>query len=309
MPLTARADRSLDETLFSVIIPVFERRTELELCLSALMEQHAAPPFEIIVVDDGSRTEVPVILAGGDKASSPCVIRQRHSGAGSARNAGIAVATGQILLFMDSDVIGGTTLLQVIAEAVREHPDDVAFQVRLASRDSRISSRVENARLAAIQQMLTRCDGSISYVNTSAFAVRRSYASQYEGFFDTRVARGEDTLILARLACDGLLPRFVRSTTADHRPVGSLARYLLRHVRIGYQTSEARSQLSMSPGIMLSWSGRLRTLRLLTENSGAGMTGKIVVILAILAYALETCGRAAGHWRLGQHRRPPPVIE
>jgi hypothetical protein len=153
---------------------------------------------------------------------------------------------------------------------------------------------VENARLRAIQRTLIRPDGAIGFVNTSAFAVRRSYTSQFENFFDTRVRRGEDTLVLARLACDGSLPRYLPAATADHRPPGTLVRYIARHLIIGYQTRAARAQLVMSPGIVLSWSGRLRTLRYIVENSGGGMTRWAVSALVIVAYALEVCGRVVG---------------
>jgi glycosyltransferase involved in cell wall biosynthesis len=295
--LTPHRPPRADSPLLSVIVPVLNRQAELEQCLAALREQRAAPPFEIIVIDDGSEAPVPEPSGGGHGETSARVIRQQNSGAGSARNAGIAAASGAILVFVDSDVTAGSTLLRAIADAACDHPEDVAFQVRLASTDNRLSHRMENARLTAIQRMLTRPDGSIGYVNTSAFAVRRSYAALSEGFFDVQVSRGEDTLILAQLARDRFLPRLVPVATAYHQPPATLARYILKHFKIGYQTREARTRLYALPGIALSWPGRLRMVRYLAEESGGGICGSIVFALALFAYALEICGRAASRWR------------
>jgi glycosyltransferase involved in cell wall biosynthesis len=292
--VTAAAGSDSPDPMLSVIIPVYERRAELDLCLSALERQQAPPPFEIIVVDDGSKTEVPAARANGAEALSPRVIHQDHLGIGAARNKGISAALGDILVFVDSDVVVGERLLRIVADEVSLHPEKAAFQIQLKSTSKRMSHRIENARLVATQRALRQPGGSISYVNTSAFAIRRCYTSRFESFFDTQVTRGEDTLILARLAREGLLPCFLPSTTADHRPPGSLGRYLAKHFKIGYQGTAARFQLSASGGIILSWPGRLRMLRYLIENSGSGMIGGIVSTLAITAYALEICGRAVG---------------
>ncbi len=301
------------DTLLSVIVPVYDRPAELQLCLSALMAQESAPPFEIIVVDDGSKNAVRAAAAGHHAELVPRMIRQEHAGPGSARNAGIAAAAGSMLVFVDSDVIVSRTFLRVLADAVREHPESVAFQIRLASTGSQLHCRIENARLAAIQSILARRDGSIDYVNTSAFAVRRSYASRTAEFFDTNVSRGEDTLVLTQLASQRHPPRFVPGTTADHRPPGGLTRYLIKHLAIGYHGRVARIQLARSGGIALSGRDRLRMLRYLAENSGGGLPGAVVTALAVLAYTAEICGRAAsrcppGRWPPGRwpDRRTAP---
>jgi hypothetical protein len=74
-------------------------------------------------------------------------------------------------------------------------------------------------------------------------------------------------------------------------------RYIVKHLKIGYQTREARTQLAGSPGMGMSWPGRLRMLLYLVQNSGGGPAGGIVSALVLLAYGLEVCGRAASRWR------------
>jgi glycosyltransferase involved in cell wall biosynthesis len=298
--VTENMRSELPEASVSVIIPVHDRQAELQQCLLALAAQQSAPPFEVIVVDDGSKRAVTSAAAEYEAKFALRIIRQRRSGPGAARNAGIAAAQGSVLLFVDSDVVVARTLVRVIAQAARQHMADVAFQLRLGSTDSRMSCRIENARLTAVQRALTQGDGYINYVNTSAFAVRRSYALRSASFFDTRVSRGEDTLLLAQLAREGILPRFLPSARADHRPPGSLHRYVIKHLAIGYHSREARAQLALSRGIILSWPGRLRMLRYLRESSGSGMMSALVSALAVLAYCLEMSGRVASRWLPGR---------
>lgn len=187
-----------------------------------------------------------------------------------------------------------------VPDRARGQPDParVAFQPRLTCRGTRLAHRIEHARLTAIQRALNRHDGTIAYLNTSAFAVRRDYAHQTEPFFCPGVSRGEDTLVLARLAREGQLPCFLAAATADHRPPGPTIRYLARHLRIGRHTHQARNQLAARPGVLLSWPDRWRTLCYLRQSAGAGAAGSLVTALAVAAYTLEVCGRAVGHMPL-----------
>lgn len=86
---------------FSVVVPVFNRADELATALRSVLAQ-TEQDFEIVVVDDGS-TDSPgrVVAALGDTRIS--IFRQKNSGGGAARNAGIDVARGHFVAFLDSD--------------------------------------------------------------------------------------------------------------------------------------------------------------------------------------------------------------
>ncbi|SRR6266545_959693 len=85
----------------SVVIPAFNEARYLGRCLFAL-ERQTAPPHEVIVVDDGSSDGTAAVAR---RHGSVRVFRQRHRGPAVARNRGAAVATGEILVFVDADEI------------------------------------------------------------------------------------------------------------------------------------------------------------------------------------------------------------
>lgn len=89
--------------LVSVIVPVYNLERYLARCLDSILAQ-TLRDIEVIVVDDGS-TDGSAALAEGYAARDARlrVIVQGNGGAGAARNAGMAVAGGDYLLFFDGD--------------------------------------------------------------------------------------------------------------------------------------------------------------------------------------------------------------
>lgn len=87
----------------SVIIPVYNVEKYLPQCLDSVVNQ-TLPDIEIICVDDGSTDSSLDILkdyARRDKRIT--VLRQKNLHAGVARNAGLSIARGEYLSFLDSD--------------------------------------------------------------------------------------------------------------------------------------------------------------------------------------------------------------
>lgn len=101
----------------SVVIPTYNRKPILTKCLNAL-EQQIVPEelqnggYEIVVVDDGS-TDGTVQWLQQDAAQYPHVrlFEQAHKGAAAARNLGVEQAQGDIIIFIDSDLVVTETFL------------------------------------------------------------------------------------------------------------------------------------------------------------------------------------------------------
>jgi len=90
---------------FSVVIPTFNRRRVLAEVLAALDTQEEAPPFEIVVVDDGS-TDGTFEWLGQRTAGRPLrQLRQQNRGPAAARNRGVEVAAGARIAFLGDDTV------------------------------------------------------------------------------------------------------------------------------------------------------------------------------------------------------------
>lgn len=88
---------------FSIIIPVYNVEKYIDKCIYSVIEQEYKN-FEIILVDDGSPDRCPEICDEYAKKDSRIrVIHKVNGGLSSARNCGINIATGEYILFLDSD--------------------------------------------------------------------------------------------------------------------------------------------------------------------------------------------------------------
>lgn len=88
---------------FSVIVPVYKVEGYLEQCVESVLQQ-TYTDFELILVDDGSPDRCPEMCDDfSQKDSRIKVIHKKNGGLSSARNAGLDIATGDYVVFLDSD--------------------------------------------------------------------------------------------------------------------------------------------------------------------------------------------------------------
>jgi GT2 family glycosyltransferase len=104
----------------SVVIPSnLARVDQLRRCVARMTELDY-PDYEVIVVDN-RRGKVPPVDVPGAR-----VVREPQPGISAARNRGIAVATGEIVIFTDDDVVPSRQWLRAIAERFAHEPDAAA---------------------------------------------------------------------------------------------------------------------------------------------------------------------------------------
>jgi glycosyltransferase involved in cell wall biosynthesis len=104
--------------MFSVIIPTYNRLPILEKCLVAL-ENQTFSDYEIIVVDDGSTDNtIHWITENAEKLPHVKLFLKNHQGPAIARNLGIMKAKGEVIVFIDSDLVVTKTFLEAHAKAL-----------------------------------------------------------------------------------------------------------------------------------------------------------------------------------------------
>lgn len=107
------------DTFVSVIIPVFNGEGTVKLCLESVFQSEYRN-FEVIVVDDGSTDHSASVAR-----QFPCQVlgMEKNLGAAAARNRGANVSLGEILFFLDSDIIIEKNTIAQIVETFHGRPD------------------------------------------------------------------------------------------------------------------------------------------------------------------------------------------
>lgn len=181
----------------SVIVPIYNTEAYLERCVDSLLAQ-TYTNIEIILVDDGSTdssSEICDRYAAQDVRVK--VVNKPNGGLSSARNAGLDVASGDYIGFVDSDDYVSADMYRILAQRLADGTCDIAnaMYVRVDEEGKTYSSKVPHDSDCTITaedfvQELMLHTGDVS-VCTKLF--RR------ELFLDVRFAEGklnEDLLFM-----------------------------------------------------------------------------------------------------------------
>jgi glycosyltransferase involved in cell wall biosynthesis len=110
------------EPLVSVIIPTYNRAASLAAALDSVLAQ-SYPKIEIVVVDDGSTDDTGAVVARyGDRIRFQL---KPNGGVATARNVGLAAATGELLAFLDSDDVCLPQRIATQVACFRQFPEIV----------------------------------------------------------------------------------------------------------------------------------------------------------------------------------------
>lgn len=112
--------------VISVIIPIYNVEKYIDNCIVSIVNQ-TYTNLEIILVDDGSPDNCPEICDNwASRDNRIKVIHKENGGLSDARNAGLAVATGDFIAFVDSDDWIDTQMYQVLYNSIINTNSDIA---------------------------------------------------------------------------------------------------------------------------------------------------------------------------------------
>jgi glycosyltransferase involved in cell wall biosynthesis len=177
----------------SVIIPAWNRARELRNAIDSALAQ-TAPPAEIVVVDDGSTDNTPEVLASYGDAIR--VVRQDNLGVAAARNAGIAIARGELLAFLDSDDVWLPRKLEL--QLARFDAEPELGLVHCGAHFEGAGANV-NGLEGAVATEILRLDRDVIVAHGSSIMVPRNVAVELGGF-DARMSVSEDWDFCYRVA-------------------------------------------------------------------------------------------------------------
>lgn len=108
----------------SIIVPVYNVEKYLEKCVRSILAQ-TFTDFELILVDDGSPDSSGAMCDQfAEQDQRVKVIHKENGGLSDARNAGIELATGEYLGFVDSDDYSYLRVLHFVC-ILKSHPADL----------------------------------------------------------------------------------------------------------------------------------------------------------------------------------------
>ena len=183
--------------VYSVIIPVYNAEKFLEKSVDTILAQTTASRYEVILVNDGSRDGSAAICdryAADDERFH--VIHQPNQGVSAARNAGLAAAKGQYVLFLDSDDLWDEKLLESVDARITDKPDIIEFGC-LHYTDSKILAHYIPTVVAKGESGMEHFRnhekaGSLPIVTCWGSAYRRDFLLENELKFPLGIRYGED---------------------------------------------------------------------------------------------------------------------
>lgn len=204
----------------SVVIPTHQRPDSLVRVLEGLSRQQDVDlqRVEVVVVCDGIGDPGFEAVQRGWYPMRLQLAQQERQGPAAARNHGIALSTGQLVVFIDDDVVPDPRLLSVHQRAHEDDQDLVAIGPLLPpSGHGTPWVRWEGSTVAEQYAAMARGDWEVSprQFYTGNASVRRVHLVKAFGF-DVTFPRGEDVELAFRLRERGLRFAFLPEATAQH---------------------------------------------------------------------------------------------
>lgn len=166
--------KNKDKITVSIVIPTYNRATILEKAITNLAKQtYSAQRYELIVVDDGSTDSTDKMVASITTPLHFSYFKREKAGPAAARNYGIKKARGEIIIFIDSDIL-------VVQDLVQAHVNSHVNQDKLVVKGLVINTEKMD-KLAGEKMKLT--DVSAAFFATGNVSIRTKYLFEV-GFFD-----------------------------------------------------------------------------------------------------------------------------
>jgi cellulose synthase/poly-beta-1,6-N-acetylglucosamine synthase-like glycosyltransferase len=215
---------------YSVVIPAYNAGKTLPDTLIALKQQSVSPAeYEVIVVDDGSTDETAALA----RCFGANCISQPNRGPAAARNYGVRVSRGEIILFTDADCVPDQDWIKQMTLPFRNERT-VGVKGAYRTRQTELAARFAQAEFEDRYDLLKKV-AAIDMVDTYSAAFRREVFIKI-GMFDESfpVANNEDTELSYRLCAAGYLLKFNSEALVYHRHPDSFAKYLRLKYKRGY---------------------------------------------------------------------------
>ena len=222
----------------SLIIPTYNGSKKIQSCLDSIQHQTVLPK-EIIVVVDGS-TDNTVDLLRNYRSKVPMrVIEQSNQGRAATRNNGAKLAKGDLLIFIDDDILLDQCVIEKHVEAQRNL---AVYSGKIKISNKQISSDFQLYRGYLSEKWLNKLPrGRVMtskelFLTAANFSVPKIFFDALEGF-DQRLTDAEDYDLAFRAYQLGYRIQYLPEAIGWHDDRSNFRGYLkrLREYREGHQ--------------------------------------------------------------------------
>ena len=213
----------------SVIVPAHNSDKTLEKCLWALQSSDYRP-LEIILVDDASTDRTCHIAR---QFGVKLVSLENNVGQGSAKNAAADAAKGDILVFVDADIVVAKDTLRIIADCFRQNPGTGAVTGRLDG-NAPIKGFLSRYKNRYMEYVFSRLPNRVDFIFTSIAAIRSTVFLPFAG---ARM-KADDTELGFRLSGNGATVVFCPELKVQHLKEYSFTSFIRNEFRIPYDWAQ-----------------------------------------------------------------------
>ncbi|MGN1420916.1 MAG: glycosyltransferase family 2 protein [Eubacterium sp.] len=151
----------MTKPLISVIVPVYNTEKYLDRCVESIVNQ-TYNNLEIILVDDGSPDNSPAMCnAWAEKDSRIKVIHKENGGAASSRNAGLDIATGDYIGFVDGDDYAELNMYEILSDILEKNKADIAVCGYHINNEENVDSNIHT--VSQLDSLKKICVGDYKY--------------------------------------------------------------------------------------------------------------------------------------------------
>lgn len=204
----------------SIIIPTYNRSDVLKKTLDSLNNQTYDSSYEVIVVDDGSSSDLESMLQASNYKYKLVFCKQQHRGPAAARNLGIKMSSGRFIIIMGDDTIPNRHFIQEHVKTLEQN-DDIACAGYVTwhpqSNNESIEKVLEICGVGgASHATINEDDCGFRFFCTASISLARKWLEKDLFDEDFPYAAFEDTELGYRLCRKGLRIVLNRKALSEH---------------------------------------------------------------------------------------------
>jgi len=228
----------------SIVIPCYNAREHLEVCLTSALCQKTKYAFEVVLVDSSEEDVTPFVRQRFPQVRTLHLPQRAFPGI--ARNAGIHQAAGRIICFTDTDCLIDDKWVQTIGDAICSGKPVLTGAVHNGTPDSYIGTADYLIEMTEFHP--SRRSGPIEHLITANVAFEKKVVEQI-GLLDDTI-KGSDRLYAYRMVQHGIPIWFERNMIVTHKNRTQLQKIFRNQYDCGFGAANVRRMARVSGSLL-----------------------------------------------------------